>query len=119
MPALDCDAIVMAGGILSTRMPDTGPAMAQFPATSHTVRESVDADAISSPSPTRVVSENALADPTASPDVASDAVHAIVTSAACHAASALAHATRGGEASRLIVIVLDAGVPVPPTALHV
>src|SRR5262249_34155452 len=63
--------------------PVTGPAAAQLPTTSHTVRASVAAVAVATPLGTAVVSVNLVSAALARPEPASDAVHPTVTLPVC------------------------------------
>ena len=77
----------MPGPCLSTLLPVMGPATAQFPALSQTLRLSVGASESSVPAATSVESEKLASPGLARPEPPSLAVQAMPTSAACQAAS--------------------------------
>jgi hypothetical protein len=93
-----------------------GPAVVQFPATSQTVCEPVEAVGVSDPAATLVVSEKLPSPLAARPDAASAAVQGIDTLVACQLVSALPHCSVGAAVSRMIV---TAWVEVPPPLVAV
>src|SRR5690349_3886965 len=101
----------MVGAFLSTLLPPTEPAAAVFPALSDITRELVTALAVSVPAGTLVVTVKPGLAGLAKPEVASEAVHAMVTSLACQAPSATPQDAVGEVTSRLTVTDL---LVVPP-----
>ena len=98
-----------AGALRSTLFPPMGPAVAQFPAASHTRRVPVDAFASSTPAGTDVDNVKAASLAFARPDPLSRAAQPIETFAPCHTPFATPHVIVGGCESRggrsLMVIV--------------
>jgi len=70
----------IVGAFLSTLLPVTGPADAQLPTASHTLRLAVDADAVSVPAATLVESEKLASEGNLRPEPPSLAVQATATS---------------------------------------
>src|SRR6266478_3781548 len=99
--------MLMVGGFLSTMLPPIVPAFAQFPATSQTECAPVDAFAVSVPVGTFVVREKLASEEFASPEPTSLALHAIVTSAACHTPSAPPQMIIGGVLSSITTACLE------------
>src|SRR5256712_2365017 len=96
--------MVIAGPFLSTLLPVTGPAVAQFPALSQTARVPVAALAVSVPAVTFVISEKEPSAALASPDAMSPEVQAMLTSAACQRPSGWPHAIVGGVVSATVML---------------
>src|SRR5438105_13457483 len=95
----------MSGALRSTWLSEIGPAVVQIPARSQSWRLPVAALAVSVPAATLVLSWNAAADGSASPEKASMALQARATSAACHRPSGAAQLNDGGERSSWTVRV--------------
>src|SRR5260370_36006080 len=100
--------IVICGGFLAALLGPTGPVTEQFPAMSHKVRLLVKAFAVSVPAGTVVASMKLAGELRSSPDPASLAVQAILTSLACQAPSGDPQLIAGGVLSSCIVRVLAA-----------
>src|SRR5438105_7409958 len=98
----------MVGAFLSTLFPPTGPAVAQLPALSQTLRLLVCALLVSVPDATFVESEKLLSPALASDELPSEAVQPILTSAACHCPSDAPQVTAGAVLSSLMVSVCGA-----------
>src|SRR6476660_8529024 len=96
----------MVGAFLSTLLPPIGLMVAQLVAKSHTVRARVDAAAVSDPAGTPVTTASVASVGSASPEVASVAVHPMVASAACQLPSGVPQVTAGAVWSILIVVVV-------------
>src|SRR5207244_4216887 len=104
------------GGFRSTLLPVIGPAVAQFPTTSHTWCEPVEAFAFSVPAATVVVSEKLASAEAASPEPVSDAVQASETFWACQAESAAAQLSCGAARSTLLPPIGPAVAQLPATS---
>src|ERR1043165_3164076 len=87
------------GAFLSTLLPLTGPAFAQLPARSQTVRLSVEALAVSVPAATCVESRKLASAGSARPEPVSLAVHWMEMSVECQRPSGEPHVTVGGVVS--------------------
>src|ERR1700704_4482467 len=94
--------MMIEGASRSTFAPLTGPAVAQLAAASQTVFELVEAEAVSVPAATEVVSENCARLGSARPDTPSVAEQAMVTSPALQAAGAVAQVIAGALRSTLM-----------------
>jgi hypothetical protein len=88
--------------------------LAQFPATSQTLSDPVEAFAVSVPAGTAVAKAKLAA--AANPDPSSLAVQGMLASLACHLPSGEPHAIFGGIVSRFTVMELEA---VPPALVAV
>src|SRR5512142_3299961 len=95
--------MLMVGACLSTWLPLIGPAVAELPALSNTLRLFVEALLVSEPLATLVARLKFASAASARLEEASLAVQAMLTSLACHTPSALPQATVGAVASRLMV----------------
>src|SRR5512143_373892 len=91
--------MVMDGAFLSTLLPPIGPAVAQFPSRSHTLRVPVAALAVSVPAGTEVERLKLASAGLARPEPPSPAVQAMLTSFACHWPSAVPQLTAGAVVS--------------------
>src|SRR5215471_19695501 len=89
----------MTGGFLSTMKGPIGPAVVQLPATSQTSWALVNADAVSVPAGTDVVSVKLASALSASPEVVSTPKQVVDTSLACQTESAPKQLTPGGVLS--------------------
>src|SRR3954468_2542051 len=96
----------------SIMLPPIGPAVAQLPALSQTVRASVSALAVSAPPTTDVISVNDPSDELARPLNASTAWQESVTLSPCHRPSAASHVICGGAESS------DGFAPLVPASMH-
>src|SRR5690349_14651585 len=92
-------AAPIVGAFLSTLFGPSGPALAQFPAPSHTWWLLVSALAVSVPAGTLVTREKLASAGTARPESLSVAAQAIPTSAACQSVSGAPQETAGGVVS--------------------
>src|SRR4030081_2641272 len=104
---------MIEGARRSTFTPVMGPAVAQLPAASQTLFEPVEAEAVSVPAATAVVSENCAWLGSARPDTPSVAVQARVTSAELQAAGAAAQLIAGALRSTLMPVIGPAVVQFP------
>jgi len=93
----------MLGAFLSILLPAIGPAVVEFPALSATLRLLVEALLVSVLLATFIVRLKLASAVFARPEVASLALHAMLTSLACHALSAVPHDTIGAVLSTLTV----------------
>src|SRR5438270_8857669 len=100
--------MLMAGGFLSIMLPSIGPAVAQFPAKSHTWCEPVIAFAVSVPTGNEVASKKLLSGGFASPETASFAPHEILASVGCHRLSGPPHCNEGAAPSILMLNPFEA-----------
>src|SRR5712692_10503002 len=98
--------MLMDGGFLSTMLPPTGPAVAQFPAKSQTECVPVGALAVSVPAGTAVLSAKPASEEFAKPEPESLPLHAIVTSVACQTPSAAPQLIEGGVLSSITITCL-------------
>ena len=89
----------MDGAFLSTRLPPIGPAVAQLPSRSHTLRVPVAALAVSVPAGTEVERLKLASAGLARPEPLSLAVQAMLTSFACHWPSAVPQLIAGAVVS--------------------
>src|SRR6266478_956611 len=89
----------IVGGFLSTMFPPTGPAVEQFPATSHTKCVPVKAVAVSVPAGTAVLNVKLPSVEIARPEPASVPAQLMVTSEPCHRPSGAPQPIDGGVLS--------------------
>jgi hypothetical protein len=110
---------VMLGAFLSTSSPVYGPAVTQFPATSHTAWLGVEAAFVSVPAGTLVESPKDASFPLASPDVASPALQVMVTSDGLQPVGGDEQDSVGAVESSLTVTLDDEVRPAPLVAVQV
>jgi hypothetical protein len=101
------------GAFLSIWLPPIGPADAELPTASATVRLPVDAFAVSAPAATLVDNEKLASPALASPEPPSAAVQPIETSAACQTPSAEPQLTAGAFLSILLPMIEAAALELP------
>src|SRR5262245_32265031 len=105
----------MDGTLRSTLLPPTGPAAAQRPALSQTVRLFVAASDCSKPSGTLVFRLKLASVALASPDSASCAVQRMLTLALCQRPSAVEQVIVGGSWSDEVQVESTVFDSIPPT----
>src|SRR5437773_12315619 len=103
--------MAIAGAFLSTLLPPTGPAIAQLPATSQTLRRSVSACDVSVFAGTLVVKLKDASPADWNPDPESVAVHPRAASTACQAPSDAAQLIDGGCVSCTVTTTESVAVP--------
>src|SRR5262245_30818917 len=110
--------MTIAGGFLSILLSRIGPAVAQFPARSHTWRVAVAAWEVSVPTEALVASAKLASVRVASPELRSDAVQPMLTSAACQAPSAQLQLTCGGVVSATVMLAQRVALALPLFAVR-